>query len=96
MNALQKDFIDWLGNRLNYKYNEDKEVLQTLQNLKDNFIFVPKKINTKFVNEICKKHYIDFDMEKSPDLNMGFDEGDRMRIRNFVLDIISSISRLES
>lgn len=96
MNITQKNFIDWLGNRLEYKYNENKEILQALQVLKDNFIFVPKKINTKFVDEICKKHYVDFDMEKSPDLNMGFTEGDRMRIRNFVLDVISSISRLDS
>jgi hypothetical protein len=97
MNGLElKKLINWVINRLEYKYKENIEIISSLKSLEENFIFIPKKIPIKFVDNICKKHYPDFDMEKTSDLNFGFNEKERMILRNFVINILSQSSELES
>jgi hypothetical protein len=90
-----KEFINWIVQRMKHKYKEDTIIINSLNYINENFIFVPKKISLEFVDKICSKHYPDFNLEKCDDLNFGFDESERMRLRNFVLDIISSASDIE-
>lgn len=87
------NFLNWLYLRLQNKYQEDQEVLHELKQIIDEYSLVKMNIKSTFIDDICKKHFVDFDMEKTPDLNFGFSEQDRCRYRNFVMDIITNISR---
>lgn len=86
-------FLEWLYLRLKNKYHEDHEILYQLKSILDSCNLVDKKIDTDFVDDICRKHFIDFDMEKTPDLQFGFSEQDRCRYRNFVLDIVGTLTK---
>lgn len=84
-------FLNWLYLRLKNKYNEDHEILYQLKSILDSCSLIDKKIDAQFVDDICKKHFVDFDLEATPDLDFGFSEEDRSRYRNFVLDIVGSL-----
>lgn len=82
------EFLKWLSSRLQFKFKEDNTITNSLNNILVNYKLIPKKIPIELIDEICKKHYPDFDLEKVPDLNMGYTHTERMQIRNFVIDII--------
>lgn len=88
------EFLNWLLNRLKFKYKEDNVILNQVSNLLDNYILFPKKIPINFIDQICKKHYPDFEIDKTPDLNIGYSDKERMQIRNFVVSIIEDVSKL--
>jgi len=83
-------FLNWLFLRLKNKYHEDQEILGHLENIINEYQIIPKKIDLAFIDSICKKHFIDFDMDRTKDLNFGFTEEERARYRNFVIDIINT------
>ena len=91
MLASNMQFLSWLYLRLKNKYHEDNTVLHELENLIKEYRLIQKKIIPSFIDDICKKHFVDFDMDKSEDLHFGFSEQDRARYRNFVIDIIGQL-----
>lgn len=84
-------FLYWLILRLKNKYKEDNTVVLQLQDILDNYTIISKKISPSYIDNICKKHFIDFDMEKCSDLSFGFSEEERSKLRNFALDIINGL-----
>lgn len=82
------EFLTWLSSRLRFRFKEDDVIVGDLDNILLNYKLIPKKISIDLIDNICKKHYPDFELEKVPDLNMGYTEQERMQIRNFVIDII--------
>lgn len=82
------EFLGWLANRLQFKFKEDPTITNSLNNILSNYKLIPKRIPIELIDEICKKHYPDFDLEKVSDLNMGYTNKERMQIRDFVIDII--------
>ena len=58
--------------------------------MRDSYVLLPKQIPTDIINQLCIKHYPDFHLDKSPDLNIGYTEPERLQIKNLILDIIQS------
>lgn len=85
------NFLNWLYLRLKNKYNEDPEILYQLNDIIKNYKLINTNIDIEFIDNICKNHFVEFDMEKTPDLTFGFTEEDRNKYRGFVLDILKNI-----
>lgn len=83
------NFLHWLYFRLKFKYKEDNSILSQYEKLLSDNRLIKKTIPIDFIDKICKQHFIDFDMEKTPDLNMGFNEEERSKIRNFAIDVLN-------
>ena len=87
------DFLNWLYLRLKNKHHEQNDILYKLSDIIKHYKLTPLNINTQFIDQMCKKHFPDFDMDKVEGLNFGFSEEERARYRNFVIDIISTITK---
>lgn len=87
------NFLTLLCSRLKYKYSEDNIILYKLEQIRDNYLLLPKKIEVDMLDKICKKFYFDFDMEKSEDMKLGYTEDERSRIRVMMLNIIKEFSK---
>jgi|LakMenE18May11ns_1017448.scaffolds.fasta_scaffold9241564_2 hypothetical protein len=83
----------WTINRLKYKHKEDQKILLELSRVLENYKLFPRKLPLEFIDSICKKHYPDFDLEKTPDMNIGYTDKERMQIRNLIVEIIKDISQ---
>lgn len=92
-NIEPQRFLHWLTNRLKFKYKEDDSVLIQINNLLDNYQIFPKKISLEIIDKICKKYYPDFEMEKVPEMNIGYTTSERVQIRNFVIGIIQEVQK---
>jgi hypothetical protein len=88
------EFLTWLYLRLKNKHHEDVEVLNTLRLLIENHKLAKKNIEVDFIDRICKNHFIEFDMERTPDLNFGFTDEDRNKYRGLVLDVVKEMTKL--
>lgn len=93
MNTKNKKFISWLFSRLQHKYNEDISVIQELGNFIANNIIMSKKINISTIDNVCKKFYPDFDIERTAGLDIGFNDSERNSIRNMILESIKELSK---
>jgi hypothetical protein len=89
MTQKNKEFLGWLSKRLSNKYKEEKIIIDNIDAIKNNFFIIPKKISLNFVDKICKKHFPDFDFDKCPEFHGGFDEDERRKIRNIVLETLN-------
>lgn len=83
------NFLHWLYLRLKFKYKEEADILSQYEKILNDTRLIKKSIPINFIDKICKEHFIDFDMEKVPDLNMGFTEDERSKIRNFAIDLLN-------
>jgi len=83
------NFLHWLYLRLKFKYKEEADILSQYEKILNDTRLIKKSIPINFIDKICKEHFIDFDMEKVPDLNMGFTEEERSKIRNFAIDLLN-------
>lgn len=88
-------FLEWITNRLKYKYNENTEILDTLKSITSEKITMPKNLDPNLIERCCKKHFFDFDMEKSEDFRAGYTEDERNDIRKLVIDIYSTIKEYQ-
>jgi hypothetical protein len=82
-------FLHWLYLRLKFKYKEEADILSQYEKLLTDTRLIKKSIPINFIDKICKEHFIDFDLEKIPDLNMGYTEEERSKIRNFAIDLLN-------
>ena len=89
MTTKNKDFLEWLVKRLANKYHEDDIIVKQLNSIRNDFFIVPKKISISLINSLCRKHFPDFDMDKCPEFSGGFDEDERRRIRNLIIDTLA-------
>jgi hypothetical protein len=89
MVSKNKEFLGWLSKRLTNKYQEDKSVIDNINSLSDNFFIIPKKIPLTFIDQLCKKHFPDFDMDKCAEFRGGFDEDERRKIRSIVIETLT-------
>lgn len=90
MKPRPAEFLLWLLNRLKFKHKEQENIVYHINDILNNYVLFPKKVPIQLIDSICKKHYPDFDMQKSPEMNMGYTDSERMQIRNLVLDILST------
>lgn len=88
-------FLEWLKNRLLHKhmYSLDDDVIQSINNLQDKLLYKPIQINDVTLDSIISKYYVDFNLDKTEDLNIGYYEKDRIFIRAATRSIIDDVNR---
>ncbi len=84
-------FLKWLSNRLAHRHNENNDILVALNSIIDNTVAMPKNLEPELIEKCCKKHFFDFEMDKSYDFKLGYTEEERNNIRKLVIDIYSTI-----
>jgi hypothetical protein len=87
-----KKFLEWIRNRLVYKYGEtDPTVITALNILINNHYFVLNQlIKDKDLTPICKKYYQDFEFDKEEGdttFAIGYSESEREKIKTFIQNI---------
>ncbi len=86
-------FLTWLYFRLKNKYREDDIILNRLADIVHNFTIADTSIKKSDVEALCKKHFIQYDM----DGEYGFTQEMKDRLRDLVIDTIVHIGmKLES
>lgn len=89
---IQKDkpvkFLNWLYYRLKNQYNEEDIVLARLADIVHNYTIVNTSINRSYIDNICKKHFIEYDLE---DDFGGFTADFKEKLRNLIVGVISDI-----
>jgi hypothetical protein len=80
-------FLSWLYHRLNKKYNEEYLILCRLADIIHNYSFIKQTIDINYINKICSKHFIQFDLGDG----YGFDENFKNQLRGLIVDLISDI-----
>lgn len=83
------NFLHWMYLRLKFKYKEEEDILAQYEKILTSTKLIKNTIPINFIDKICKEHFVDFDIEKIPDLNMGYTEEDRSKIRNFAIDLLN-------
>ena len=86
-----KEFLNWLKSRLIHKYQEDKLILEKISDIIDRYYFVNKCIDINFIDNVCKKYFIDFDFEYDKSTGMGLTEDFKNKLRYFVINIIQEV-----
>ena len=93
MNIENKNFITWLFHRLSNKHKEEISVIQNLSNfVSTNFIF-SKNIDLSTTDAICKKFYPDFDIDRVPEINIGYTDKERNHMRTMIIEIIKTLDK---
>ena len=83
------NFLHWMYLRLKFKYKEEENILAQYEKILTSTKLIKTTMPINFIDKICKEHFVDFDIEKIPDLNMGYTEEDRSKIRNFAIDLLN-------
>lgn len=84
-------FMIWLNNRLKYKYKENSSVIDKLSTIIANTAILPKKLTPNIIDKCCRKHFVDFDMEKTYDFKVGYTDEEREDIRKLITDIYNTV-----
>lgn len=80
-------FLSWLYYRLKNKYNEEDIVLARIADIIHNYQIINQSINMKYVDSMCKKHFIQFDLDEG----FGFEPEFMNQLRYLIIDVISDI-----
>lgn len=80
-------FLSWLYHRLNNKYNEEDIVLARLADIIHNYQIINQSVSMKYIDEICKKHFVQFDLDDE----FGFNDKFKNQIRYLLIDVIADI-----
>lgn len=89
------EYLSWIAKRLEHKHKDAPEIIERLKYIASESITMPKSINSEIVEKCCKKHFFDFDMDKSDDFKVGYTENERNDIRQLVSDIYSTIKEYQ-
>ena len=90
----QIKFIRWLTNRLIYVYGHKKnDRIVILCDSLARSITEPYRVTMRVqdLDKIISKYYVDFLMDKSEELNMGFSEKERNNLRFTIENIVNDI-----
>lgn len=84
---ITKTFLQWMINRLYYKYDEkDTEVFDRLN--RELISLQEASIDPQIINRIVRKHWFDFDMDKD-DRGLGYTPKERSEIIDQTTAIVS-------
>lgn len=93
MNKDTKKFIIWLSNRLKNKYHENDEIVSIIENISTQYLLINKSIKKNVIDDLCKKYYPDFDIEKTTGLNIGYSKEEQNNIRSMFIDVVNTLSK---
>lgn len=85
--------IKWIYLRLKNKYREEEDVLQTLESLINEYQLIKKQISAEYIDNVCRKHFCDYDLDKCEEFSFGFTEQDRINYRQFATDLIEGLTK---
>lgn len=95
MNQEKIQFIQWLINRLQFKYNckPNDIIIQKLDEIIKALQPQPIHINISnlSLDKILSKYYVDFMLDKCEDMNVGFTDNERVSFRNNIKNIVRDI-----
>lgn len=80
-------FLSWLYHRLKNKHNEEDIILNRIADIIHNYQIINQSVSMKYIDEMCKKHFVQFDFDKE----FGFEAEFKDQLRFFIIDIISDI-----
>ncbi len=90
---INKRYIEWLIQRMIHKYNEDIKIISPLYSILEST--KPKRYNIDLhdndLDKIISKYYIDFRIEKSKEIDIGFSNDDRKKFRSTLKKIVVDI-----
>jgi hypothetical protein len=83
-----KVFLEWLSNRLIFKYHEkDAEIIDGIKNIINNKQIIDITIDTAIIEKLCRKYHADWDFDES-ELSFGHSDESRNQIRSHMKNII--------
>lgn len=83
-------FLSWLYYRLKNKHNEEI-VLARIADIIHNYNFIQSKFDIDFAEQLCKKHFIEYELSANSDSCYGFNDTLKMRLVNLVIDTIKQV-----
>lgn len=90
---VNKRYIEWLIQRMIHRYNEDISIVSPLYDILESI--KPQKYNIDLydndLDKIISKYYIDFNIDKSEDMDIGFSHDDRTKFRETIKQIVIDI-----
>jgi hypothetical protein len=91
--VIDIEFVDWLINRLVYKYGHDKndDIISSLLGIKSRLHWKPVEIKDIDLDQIIGKYFIDFNLDKLDEIKIGYSEEDRQFLRSSIRSIVSDI-----
>lgn len=84
--------IEWFYLRLKNKYKEGDVVLKSLESILNNSRMISKEISKEYIDNVCRKHFQDYDLDKCEEFTFGFTDQDRENYRKFAIDLIEGLS----
>lgn len=87
-NQEHKEFLVWLVNRLKLKFNEDEQVIATLQDIIDHKKIIDERINVNLIDSICNKYYPGFHFERTDDLKIGYTNEEKKEIYSLISSVM--------
>jgi hypothetical protein len=90
---INKRYIEWLIQRMIHKHSEDMSIISPLYSILESI--KPKQYNIDLsdsdLDKIISKYYIDFRIDKTKEMNIGFSCDDREKFRNTIKLMIADV-----
>jgi uncharacterized linocin/CFP29 family protein len=86
------DFLEWLIKRLVYKhqYEPNDPIIKNLKVIRHKLQNGPN-IKDKDLDTIISKYFVDFLLDKTEDINIGYSDKDRIFLRSSIRSIIQDV-----
>lgn len=86
--------LQWIAQRIIYKFGESKEAwyIKYLNHLSERMNDPNIHITDNELDNIIAQYYIDFFLDKTDNMNFGFNEDDRITLRNNIKNIYKDIN----
>jgi uncharacterized linocin/CFP29 family protein len=86
------DFLEWLARRLVYKhgYESNDSIIQRILDIKNKLQNTPH-IKDEDLDTIISKYFVDFLLDITEDINIGYSEKDRKFLRSSIRSIIQDV-----
>ena len=86
-------FVNWLINRLVHKhgYSTQNSIILALYELTKTIKEPTIDIDDDSLDKIISKYYVDFNLEKSDDLNIGYSNDERIKLRSCIRMLINDV-----
>ncbi len=95
MNQDKIEFIEWLINRMQFKYNCSRDDIIISQLLEIIEFLKPKPFHLSLsdidLDKILSRYYVDFMLDKCDDMQIGFSDEERITFRNNIKNIVTDI-----
>jgi hypothetical protein len=90
-NMKNTEYFNWIISRLTNKHKENYDIIDKFKSILNESVLAPKILRQDIIDMCCKKHFFDFDMEKSDDFKVGYTDKERNNIRKLVSDIYETV-----